>query len=69
MVLAQIKTKLQERGLLKGVTGELPDREIAWMTCDSRNAVRDTLFICKGAAFLPEYLEEAAEKGEHGLYQ
>ena len=29
----------------------------------SRNAVRDTLFICKGAAFLPEYLEEAAEKG------
>ena len=63
MVLAQIKAKLQERGLLKGVTGELPDREIAWMTCDSRNAVRDTLFICKGAAFLPEYLEEAAEKG------
>ena len=30
MVLAQIKAKLQERGLLKGVTGELPDREITW---------------------------------------
>lgn len=63
VTLADVKAKLQERGLLKGVTGELPDREIAWVTCDSRRAVKDTLFICKGEAFLPRYLEDAAERG------
>lgn len=63
LTLADVKAKLQERGLLLEVTGELPQREIAWLTCDSRRAVRDTLFICKGEAFLPKYLEEAARRG------
>lgn len=34
-----------------------------WLTCDSRTVVPDTLFLCKGAAFRSEYLQEAADCG------
>jgi UDP-N-acetylmuramyl-tripeptide synthetase len=36
---------------------------IAFVTCDSREVVSDTLFICKGAAFKEEYLLSSIEAG------
>lgn len=48
---------------IRGNTGEA---KITWLTCDSREAVPGTLFICKGAAFRPEYLQQAVEKGALG---
>ncbi|MEG2097311.1 MAG: UDP-N-acetylmuramoyl-L-alanyl-D-glutamate--2,6-diaminopimelate ligase [Pseudoflavonifractor sp.] len=38
-------------------------RPVALVSCDSKNVLPDTLFICKGAGFQPEYLRVAAEKG------
>ncbi len=37
--------------------------QIRHLTCDSRTIVPGTLFICKGAAFRPEYLQQAADRG------
>lgn len=39
------------------------EKEIAYLTYDSKQVVEGTLFICKGAAFKAEYLEEAIKKG------
>lgn len=36
---------------------------ITAVTCDSRQAVPGSLFVCKGAAFRPEYLAAALDKG------
>ena len=36
---------------------------IDWLTCDSRTVREHTAFICKGAAFRPEYLAAAARNG------
>lgn len=36
---------------------------ITAVTCDSRSAVPGCLFLCKGAAFRPDYLTQALEKG------
>lgn len=36
---------------------------IEYLTYDSRMVTEGTLFICKGAAFKPEYLDAAIEKG------
>ena len=33
------------------------------LTCDSREVTEKTLFICKGAAFRPQYLLDAVKKG------
>ena len=38
-------------------------REVRLVSCDSQTVVPGTLFICKGAAFKPQYLLDAAEKG------
>ncbi|MEG2119320.1 MAG: UDP-N-acetylmuramoyl-L-alanyl-D-glutamate--2,6-diaminopimelate ligase, partial [Pseudoflavonifractor sp.] len=38
-------------------------RLISLVSCDSQTVVPDTLFLCKGAAFQPDYLRIAAEKG------
>lgn len=54
---------LKERGLLKRIEGEAKGGSIAWLTCDSRRVTEGTLFICKGAAFREEYLEQAAGRG------
>lgn len=61
----EIAAVLRERGLLESMTGRRVKRQTAvkWLTCDSRSVIEGTLFICKGAAFRPEYLQEAAEKG------
>ena len=39
------------------------DPRIDWLTFDSRTVREHTAFICKGAAFRPEYLEAAAQNG------
>ena len=36
---------------------------VEYLTYDSKQVVEGTLFICKGAAFKAEYLDEAIEKG------
>ena len=38
-------------------------RPIQAVTCDSRSAVPGSLFLCKGAAFKPEYLSQALSRG------
>lgn len=42
---------------------EKENTHIDWLTCDSRTVRENTAFICKGAAFRPEYLAAAAQKG------
>ena len=39
------------------------ETEITGLSCDSRTVSPGTLFVCKGAAFKPEYLAAAIEKG------
>lgn len=40
-----------------------PDAPVAFATCDSREVVPGTLFVCKGAAFKRDYLLNAIESG------
>ena len=54
---------LGERGLLKRIEGEAKSEKVEWLTCDSRKAAEGTMFICKGATFREEYLQEAARRG------
>ena len=42
---------------------EALEAEITGLSCDSRTVAPGTLFVCKGAAFKPEYLEKAIESG------
>ncbi len=41
----------------------MEDTVVEYLTYDSKQVVENTLFICKGAAFKAEYLDEAIEKG------
>ena len=73
MTVTEITMVLEKRGLLrepflckyeKGSSEyKNEDPEVKWLTCDSRTVVPGTLFICKGAAFRPEYLLQAVEQG------
>lgn len=79
MNVTEMNAKLKERGLLRAVLWENEkepmrrynfrkmqteeEGEIHWLTCDSRSVVPGTLFICKGAGFRGEYLQQAIEKG------
>ena len=56
---------LQKNGLLAqtGPVGADLSVPVEAVTCDSRRAVPGSLFVCKGAAFRPEYLAAALEKG------
>ena len=38
-------------------------RTVALVSCDSKTVIPDTLFLCKGAGFKPEYLLDALSKG------
>ena len=61
--LGDIKRVLLQRDLLKEVSGEAADRlPLVRLTCDSREVAENTLFICKGAAFKPQYLLDAVKK-------
>lgn len=55
---------LQKNDLLVNphLTGEL-SRKVAFVSCDSRTVVKDSIFICKGAHFDVNYLYKAAELG------
>jgi len=44
------------------IGGEL-SRPVSLVSCDSRNIVPDTLFLCKGAHFNVSYLQSAAARG------
>lgn len=62
--LEDIKRVLLQRDLLKEVSGEAENRLLLMrLTCDSREVTEKTLFICKGAAFRPQYLLDAVKKG------
>lgn len=56
---------LEGEGLLAApLPGDLePGRQVELVSCDSRQAVPGTLFICKGAHFKPEFLADAARLG------
>ena len=38
-------------------------RPVALVSCDSKVVIPNTLFLCKGAKFKPEYLRDAMGKG------
>ncbi|MDO5346053.1 MAG: UDP-N-acetylmuramyl-tripeptide synthetase [Lachnospiraceae bacterium] len=63
--LGDMETVLRSRGVLKAVTGreKSEEKQVSWLTCDSRNVKEGTLFICKGAAFRKEYLQQAVRQG------
>lgn len=61
--LGDIKKVLLQRELLKESETGADDLPIAWLTCDSREVTGHTLFICKGAAFKPQYLLDAVKQG------
>ena len=55
---------MEESGLLvKKIREERFSEEISFVTYDSREVVKGTLFVCKGAAFSPEYLKNAISDG------
>lgn len=56
---------LAVEGVLAGVPGTAAANglRIDFVSCDSREIVPNTLFICKGAAFKEEYLAGAVEAG------
>ena len=54
---------LQKKNLLLSASGASLTREVSLVSCDSRNVVPGTLFICKGAHFKAEFLQSAKEKG------
>lgn len=58
----QIAAALADRGLLLRIE-EGQEKEVTYLTCDSRKVCQGTMFVCKGAAFLPKYLSEAAKRG------
>lgn len=63
--IAEYQELLDNAGLvLRPLTGkELLAAPVSHITYDSREVVPGTLFVCKGAGFKEEYLEDAMEKG------
>ena len=58
---------LKERELLvEAVCGGQEEVEIQNLTYNSKEVTKNTLFICKGAAFKEEYLKEALANGAIG---
>lgn len=55
---------LERNGLLLEANAEeSTDQVIRMLTYNSKEAGKDTLFVCKGASFKPVYLREAVERG------
>ena len=54
---------LQKHDLLRSSSPAPLTRQVALVSCDSRNVVPGTLFICKGAHFKAEYLQGAKDLG------
>ena len=56
---------LEQEDLLADPVPDGLDRStpVALVSCDSRNVVPGTLFLCKGSHFREEYLEAARKRG------
>lgn len=60
---------LRSKGILadgeasKVASGEIESRAVKYISYDSQDVRPDTLFVCKGKAFKPEYLEAAIAGG------
>ncbi len=56
---------LQKHALLADTSVVIPDPEriVNLVSCDSQHVVPGTLFICKGAHFKEQYLQDAVRKG------
>ena len=63
--ISEYQKLLDNAGLLRRpLTDEgLLSVAVSHITYDSREVVPGTLFVCKGAGFKEEYLEDAMEKG------
>lgn len=66
--IQDMQNVLRERGLLIGIAQgvkmeKMAGQEIRWLTCDSRAVREHTAFICKGASFRAEYLQDAVKHG------
>ena len=63
--LGEYAALLEQAGLLTAPIPDGLDRAfpVSLVSCDSREVVPGTLFLCKGAAFRPEFLQSAREKG------
>ena len=62
--LADYARLLHNKNMLKqSELGTVEDITIENLTYDSRSVTTNTLFICKGAAFREEYLQEAVSRG------
>ena len=62
MTLKDFAELFEKNGLKTEVRG-LPDQIIDYISCNSADIRRGTLFLCKGAHFKPEYLGDAIKKG------
>lgn len=63
--LGEYLSLLEQEGLLADPVPESLDRStpVTLVSCDSRNVVPGTLFLCKGSHFREEFLEAARERG------
>lgn len=61
--LSQYIRKLYEEKLILYETEYSEDPLISFLTYDSRQVMKNTVFVCKGAHFQPSYLKEAVSKG------
>lgn len=62
--LLEYVNRLEEAGLVKEYDlGLAQDIEVKKLTYNSKEVVKDTLFICKGVAFKAQYLEESVGLG------
>lgn len=63
-VINEYCKRLSEAGLVSSTNIKRCENEkVEYLTYDSKKAVKNTLFICKGAAFKEEYLKEAVKNG------
>lgn len=64
-VLEQYIILLEEQGLIRYVRSEEEalKQEVGYLSYDSKDMKPGGMFICKGAHFLPAYLDDAVERG------
>lgn len=61
--LASLAQLLAEQNLLVVQQGTARETQITGAACDSRHVAPNNIFVCKGAAFKPAYLEQALSAG------
>lgn len=59
------ENRLRQAGLLEHsyLPGDIIGKEVGYISYDSKDVEGNTLFICKGAHFRPQYLSEAIKNG------